>query len=219
MWRRDPTPEERARLIDAYVREEIMVREAEALGLDRGDRVIRQRLQQKMEFLLSAAANATPPTEDDLTVYLQEHAERYTRAGQVAFAQVYLGNAPSEDDIARALGQLRSGADPDSVGEGLRLDGIQPLTPMPVIDAQFGRGFAAQLVALDVGIWTGPVESGYGQHLVRLDAMVPASLPPLTEIRERVEADWRRDRVGQLAEEQYGRLAARYRVDLPGGDG
>jgi parvulin-like peptidyl-prolyl isomerase len=219
MWRRDPSPEERERLIAAYVREEIMVREAEALGLDRGDRIIRQRLQQKMEFLLSAAANATPPTDADLTAYLEDNAERYIRPAEVAFTQVYLGRSPSGETVAEALARLRAGADPASLGERLLVADRMGLTPVQAVDAQFGAGFAAQLAALDAGLWDGPVPSGYGQHLVLVAEQVPARLPPLAEIRDRVEADWRRDRTASLAEEQYQRLAARYRIDLPEDDG
>ena len=43
-WNRPPTPEERAGIIDQYLREMILYREAVAMGLDRGDIVIRRRL-------------------------------------------------------------------------------------------------------------------------------------------------------------------------------
>ena len=79
LWRRYPTESERAALVEAFIREEVMVREALALGLDRGDAVIRQRLNQKMVFLLSAAANAMTPTDDELTAHVTAVANRFRR--------------------------------------------------------------------------------------------------------------------------------------------
>ena len=50
-WRRPPTSEEMHGLVEGRVREEILYREALALGLDRGDTIVKRRLAQKMEFL------------------------------------------------------------------------------------------------------------------------------------------------------------------------
>ena len=50
-WQRPPTASEREGLIRDYIREEVYVREAIALGLDQDDMVIRRRLRQKLEFV------------------------------------------------------------------------------------------------------------------------------------------------------------------------
>ena len=54
-WHRPPSPEELQSLVDDYVREEVLVREAIAMGLDRDDDIVRRRLVQKMEFLAQGA--------------------------------------------------------------------------------------------------------------------------------------------------------------------
>jgi hypothetical protein len=54
-WRRPPRPEELRSLIDDCVREEVLFREAIAMGLDRNDDIVRRRLVQKMEFLTPGA--------------------------------------------------------------------------------------------------------------------------------------------------------------------
>ena len=76
-WNRPPSEEELTRLIGEYVREEVYVREALALGLDRGDSVVRNRLRQKMEFVTEASAQAALPQENELETYFEEHAEKY----------------------------------------------------------------------------------------------------------------------------------------------
>ena len=70
-WQRPPTVAELKDLIDDYVKEEILVREALALGLDKDDTVIRRRLRLKMEFLSDAESEALSPTDAELEVYLK----------------------------------------------------------------------------------------------------------------------------------------------------
>ena len=50
--------DELQKLIDDYVREEVLHREAVALGLDEDDYVIRRRLVQKLEFITEGFAEA-----------------------------------------------------------------------------------------------------------------------------------------------------------------
>ena len=70
---RPPDAAERNDLVQAWVREEILSREAVALGLDREDSVIRDRLRQKMEFV-SAGADADPGAKE---AAYREIARRY----------------------------------------------------------------------------------------------------------------------------------------------
>ncbi|MEM9063785.1 MAG: peptidyl-prolyl cis-trans isomerase, partial [Pseudomonadota bacterium] len=70
-WRRAPTDQEKALLVDEFIREEVLVREAKALSLDRNDAVIRNRLRQKMAFLTDSVAGAMQPTEQELADYFE----------------------------------------------------------------------------------------------------------------------------------------------------
>jgi PPIC-type PPIASE domain len=214
MWKRLPSEQERETMIDAHIRQEVLVREAEALGLDRNDSVIRQRLQQKMDFLLSSSANIIEPSEDDLEAYLAENAERYEVQGKAAFEQIFLGQTVSDDVVATALSRLKSGADVETIGERTLLPTVVPLSPHTAINATFGRGFAGALVDLPTGQWAGPVQSGYGQHLVQVKEQSPARLPPLDDIRDQVEAGWREVRARDMSEAMFEELRARYEIDI-----
>jgi len=92
-------PEELDGLIEAYIREEVMVREALSLGLDRDDAIIRRRLQQKVEFVSEEGAALTRATDDELRAYMAAHPEAFRAEPRVSFAQIYLdrasGAAPS----------------------------------------------------------------------------------------------------------------------------
>jgi hypothetical protein len=72
---------EREALIEDYVREEILNREAIALGLHHDDPIVRQQVRQRMEFLEVEAAEPSPPTDQELQVFLEAHADQLRRDG------------------------------------------------------------------------------------------------------------------------------------------
>ena len=65
-WQRPPTPDEMRNLLDGKIREEVLSREATALGLDKDDTIIKRRLAQKMEFVMDDVAALREPTDDEL---------------------------------------------------------------------------------------------------------------------------------------------------------
>lgn len=216
-WRRPPNDDERQNLIDGFIRQEVMVREAEALGLEKDDPVIRQRLSQKMEFLLSSGANALTPSDEELQAWLADNADRFRVSGETAFEQVYLGESLSQDDLDAVQAALSDGGDLRSLGKRTLLPSDVPLSHPIAIDSTFGAGFAGSLRDLPLNQWAGPVLSGYGVHLVRITDRTEPRLPPLEDIRDRVESGWRADRAEALAESLYEDLKARYTVEVEGG--
>jgi hypothetical protein len=72
--KRAPTDMELDALIDTYVRDEVLNREARALGLDQDDTNVRSWLSKRMEFYLEGNAIVAPPTEDQLAAFLQKNA-------------------------------------------------------------------------------------------------------------------------------------------------
>ena len=64
-WQRPPTAPELAGLIDDYIRDEVLYREAVAMGLDRDDTIVRRRLRQKLEFLTEETAEMAAPSDEE----------------------------------------------------------------------------------------------------------------------------------------------------------
>src|SRR5262245_9650785 len=87
-----PSPEEATALIDRFVDSEVLYREALALGLDRGDIIVRRRLVQKMEFLTEGLEPIDAPTDRELQAYLDAHAARYAQPARVALTHVFVRN-------------------------------------------------------------------------------------------------------------------------------
>src|SRR5215475_6861788 len=72
-WRREPTPEEFNRLVENKVQEEILYREALAMGLDKDDTIVKRRMAQKMQFLAEDVAAAREPTTAELKRWYEQH--------------------------------------------------------------------------------------------------------------------------------------------------
>ncbi len=211
-WNRPPTERELQGLMGYWALEEANVREALALGLDRGDAVIRQRLNMKMQFLAESGAAGLRPDDAVLQTYLDENPERFTRPALVAFEQVVL---PQDRDATEIREMLKAGAEPSTLAAASLLPASFPMTPAPLVDRTFGEGFHSALEDVPMGGWQGPVKSGYGQHLVRVTDRSDATLPPLSEIRDRVEAEWRAARTQEIRESFGQALLERYSVTLP----
>jgi hypothetical protein len=221
-WQRPPSKAELEGLIETHVREEVFYREALALGLDRDDAIIRRRLQQKLEFVSEEAAAAAEPTDDDLRAYLNAHPEAFSDAARASFRQVYLdprkrGNALAAD-VKRLLGQLNApgpAADPAQLGDALMLLEARYVNESSTDIARlFGRDFADALAKQPVGTWSGPIPSGFGVHLVKVDAFTPGGAPSLDVVRPLVEREWRNARRQELQKAFYDKLRARYTISV-----
>jgi len=214
-WKRRPNDAELEALVKASIREEVLVREARKLGLDRGDTVIRSRLSQKMDFLTEAIATSVVPEDAELEAFLNQNPARYATPDRVAFSQIFLGEEPSEAQIEAALTTLRAGQGVNVTGASTLLPASMPLTASRVIDSVFGTGFSEGLVEVETGPWIGPVQSGYGVHLVQVLDLEPSRMPPLSEIHSDVLRDWRRAASEDLAQAQYDSLVQNYEIVSP----
>jgi len=222
-WQRPPTPQEMAGLVKARVREEVYYKEAMALGLDKDDTVIRRRLRQKMEFIADDIVAQSEPTDTELTAYMQAHPDSFRIEPRITFSQVYLNPEKHGKNLARdseqllvKLTRLGDSADANKLGDPLMLENTFTALPTSEIAKQFGTAFAAKLSELSPGQWHGPIQSGYGLHLVRISQRVDAHLPPLAEVRELVRREWDNTRRLQANEKFYQQLLQHYTVTIEG---
>jgi PPIC-type PPIASE domain len=228
-WQRTPTRAELDGLVQDYIREEVLYREALALGLDRDDAVIRRRLRQKVEFISDEAAALATPTDRQLADYLAAHADQFQVAPRATFSQVYLDPRKRvktlDGDAKRLLDELnRAGASaqPEKLSDRLML--LEPhYTDVSKFEVAriFGAAFADALFEEPSGRWLGPIASGYGAHLVHLESKTPGGTAALADVRPIVEREWQNARRKELGEAFYERLRSKYRVTvkMPGPDG
>ena len=215
---RPPTDQELDGLIEEHVRDELAVREAQALGLDRDDTVLRQRLRQKLEFVAESAEPAVP-TDADLQAWLTSHADRYREGPRFAFRQVGFrgseGGADAEVRASRVLARL-AGAGPDAPLDGLgdlkMLPADVDLAPRGEVERLFGTVFADALPELPLGQWSGPVPSSFGSHVVLVREREAEREPVLEDVRGAVQRELLAERKVLQLDAMYRELRERYRV-------
>ena len=214
-WMRQPTQEELDSLIKGYVRNEVYYREALALGLDRNDPQVRQRMRLKLEFLLEDLTAEGPPSDELLNTFLQQHPDRFFIQPRVSFQQLFLNpdkRADFDADANRILKQLQQGAAVATLGDATMLPYELTQASQNKIRQSFGEAFAADVVKLPVGDWSGPVYSQLGVHLVRVSKHTAGYLPELAEVRDQVERDYLAQRRQQLKDKAYEKLREGYEV-------
>jgi len=219
---RPPWPEELQGLTDNFIREEVLVREALALGLDRDDTVVRRRLVQKMHFLVEDLALLNKPTEADLRDYFERRPELYRLPPRISFTHIYFsrdrrGDA-AESDAEGVLTQLVA-ADQSPIlypelGDPIMLPLDYSLRSPQAVSQLFGRSFTDELFDLPPANWEGPVVSSYGLHLVRVQERIESGLPELVEVREQVLQDLVAARRREAKARAYAVLRNRYEIEL-----
>jgi hypothetical protein len=223
VWMRPPTAVELKGLIDDYVAEEIYYREAVAMGLDQDDTVIRRRLRQKMEFISEGVADSVEPTEAQLQQYLVQNAGKFAQPAELSFRQVYLSTERRGDtvraDAEKLLAELQAGrgpADPAEAGDATLLPATMETASPQAIANAFGQAFARQVDEMPVGQWSGPIESAFGLHLVRVDERVVGNPPTLDEIRPIVLREWQAQERRRQNQSFLATLRDKYQIRVEG---
>ena len=219
-WNRPPTAQEFDGLIQQYIRETVLYREALTMGLNQHDQVIRRRLAQKLEFLAKDLVALTPPTDEELQTYFDTHRDRYQEPARYTFTQVFIDPDKRGDttlDDARAIkatliAQGDAIENAGALGDDFMLQNYYPQKEQTEIQKLFGSGFAESLVDLSPGQWHGPVLSGYGTHLVYVSNISEPPPPVFAEVRERVVQDWTTEKGEELNEKFYANLRDRYTI-------
>jgi len=214
-----PTPEQRDTLLRNFVKEEILYREALALGLDRDDEIVRRRLAQKFGFLQQDLAMLAEPAAAELERFYSENREVYAERERRAFTHVYFSPDNGGEDAARQkavseLAALQVGGE-RAANRGDVFPGVNEL---PEIDADtaerlFGRSdLVSRIYSAPIGDWVGPYRSGYGWHIFRVSSRTPGRQLPYAEVEQRVRQDYQDSRRTTLNERALADVAAKYTV-------
>jgi hypothetical protein len=217
-WQRPPTAKEREGLIEDFIREEVYYREALAAGFDKNDTIVRRRMRQKLEFVTEDIAEQIEPTEEELREYLGAHAPAFRKEPRFWFRHVYFNTdrrKTPEKDARATLAQLKAGGLGTDAGDSLLM--VEPAfadQPLREIARALGQVFVAELLALPVGEWSGPVQSGFGPHLVFVEKRTEGRVAKLEEVREAVARDWRAAKRREMREAFYQELRKRYVITV-----
>ncbi len=219
---RVPTREEMWAILEPSIKEEILYREALALGLDQNDSQVRARLAEKMLFLTQDIAEPIEPTGAELAAYFEADPERFRRLATISFEHIFFSpsrrGAQLEADAEAALLIVREGGADSVVSDDLLLEDRYERTEFAAIRRAFGDNFASIVTALQPeNTWLGPIRSDYGLHLVRVTELNASYQPDLDEVGAEVKTALMAQRRLEANEAEYHELRDRYEivVNLP----
>ena len=218
-----PTPEETQGLLESRIREEVLYREALKMGLDKDDTIVKRRMVQKMDFLAEDLSDLREPRREELKEWFAKNAERFTLPGRISFRHLYFSfDKHGKKTAAAAAAALKqvAGQPPDSSEAAALADPFMFLDyygdrPFDYIAKTFGPKFARALFELKAGSWQGPIESGYGWHLVFIDFLTPARLPEFEEVETDVKTAWVDEQRAQFKRKAFEAMRAGYEIVVP----
>lgn len=223
-WHRQPTPEEFSYMVEDKVREEVLYREGLAMGLDQGDEIVKRRMAQKMQFLSEDVAAAHEPSTAELKAWFDKNSTKFALPSRYSFRHLYFSpdkrGKNAQEDAAKALAKI-AGQPVDSrlaasLGDQFMFQDFYGDRTPEAIAKEFGSQFAVSLEKLKPGSWQGPVESGYGWHLVFITTVIPGRIPAFEEMEPDIKTAWLANQKQTAWAKAYKEMRAKYTVLLPG---
>ncbi len=215
-WQREPTKAELENIVQEYILEQAAYYEGVNLGLDKNDIVIVRRVRQKLDFIAEESIPLPEATDELLTTYLHENADRFHLEPTLSLRQVYLDPKKHSDtlklDADSLLTQLLTQPNQDIsiIGERYLFKPYYKDIRSTELERLLGQHFSKTINELPVGIWHGPVSSGYGVHLVYIEEKQKGVLPELSQIRSKVLREWENTLRNQSTKKYYAELLQRY---------
>ncbi|WP_338733551.1 peptidylprolyl isomerase [Mangrovimonas cancribranchiae] len=195
-WQRPPTAEELEGLIDKYISQEVLYREALKMNLDHNDEIVKRRLAQKMEFLgQDLTGLVAPASEENLKAFFNKHKDKYATPYKYSLYQVVFTSDNHANPTKKAKAVLKdfsstSPLEMKTQGDHFPLDFALTDTDAFYLNREFGEQFTKQLETLTTGQWVGPVSSGFGKHLVYIESKTEPTTPDFKDVKSVVKRDY-----------------------------
>ena len=222
-WHRQPTPSEFQAMVEDKVREEVLYREALAMGLDKDDTIVKRRMAQKMQFLAEDVAAAHEPSAAELKAWFEKNSNKFALPSRYSFRHLYFSpdkrGKNAQEDAAKVLtriaGQPEDSKLAASLADQFMFQDYYGDRAPEALAKEFGPQFVVALEKLKPGSWRGPIESGYGWHLVYVDTVIPGRIPAFEEMEPDVKTAWLAEQKQQSWQKAYTEMRAKYAVLLP----
>jgi len=210
-------------MVEDKIKEEVLYREGLAMGLDKDDTIVKRRMAQKVQFLSEDVAAAHEPSTAELRTWFEKNTDRFALPSRYSFRHIYFSPdkrgtkaySDAAEALARIAGQPENSALSTSVADRFMFQDYYGDRTPSAIAKEFGPQFAVALEKIKPGLWQGPIESGFGWHLVFVDTVIPGRLPAFEEVESDVKTAWLGDQKGQAWQKAYQEMRAKYTVLLP----
>jgi hypothetical protein len=206
-------------LLQRDLQDEMLYRQGIALKLDKDDEIVRRRVIQKMQFLMQDLAPPAEPTDGDLRAYYAAHADRYVTQPRATFSHIYFSTDQGGDAAAKRRAEVvLKGLSSAVTRAPQRGDPFPDLYDYSAFEPEqatrlFGETpFSHAVFTAPVGRWSGPYRSGYGWHLLYVEARQPPARPGLADVMDRVRTDYLQDAQAAQNDKALEALARKFTV-------
>lgn len=208
---REPNTDELRALRQVWLDNEVLYREGLALGLDQGDKAIRERVIFKALSMVDANTKRPPYDEKVLREWFEKNRSRYDLPARFNFQEAVLSGEPSEATVRAFVSALNSGAAPDAEA------GLRVFTDRPHgnIVQSYGAEFATALEASPVGEWRA-LQDKKGWRAMRLESTVAAQAADFEQLRGVVLQDWTDAAMSEQRSSAVRALAQKYTIVIDG---
>lgn len=218
-WQRQPTPTELQSLLASEVRNEILSREAIALGLDKDDVIIKRRLAQKMEFLADDTSGLSDPTATELRAWFELRKSEFAPESRITFRHVFFSTdergAGAEEAARKALTSASGRRDAVPRGDAFMFQDYYAGQTEAQVSQVFGSSFAKVLFTAETQRWNGPFASGLGWHIVWAEELNAGGVPLYEDVEAQVRERWLSEQRDVAKRVSFEAMLARYEVVLP----
>ena len=212
------------RLIDDYVREEALHREAIALGVDKNDYIIRRRMIQSIEFITDGFVTAAVEiSDDDVEAYFEANRDDYYINPFVTFTHVFFDANRHGHDAAVAFANAKLAelnqekvifSDAPRHGDRFPFFVNYVERGPEFVASHFGAPMAQGIFAIEPSDtnWHGPFESEYGAHLIMLTRKADGRYPELAEVEASVRDNTAREAIAEQKNKAIQAIVDTYEV-------
>lgn len=211
---REPTAQEKEELVARFIDEEVLAREGKALGLDEDDPRIRERLAQKMAFVLEQGMEPIEPTDAELRAFFDANPGKWKTSELVDFTQVFVqgSDTGAHTRAVALLAELQGGRDPARLGDTFSGGRRYRRRRVADLEASFGGDFTQGLNEQEEGTWA-LRRSRFGFHLVRVDRRTPEQNPDLDAVRSDVAYEYKTKARAERLAAKVAELRARWVIE------
>ena len=184
------SPEQRQEIVEGHVDDEVLVREAYKLNMDKNDFRVRKRI---LSIMRSSLSEVVPePTYAELQKYYEENKLDYQSDTLWTFEHVYFAfnSERIPENSAFFLQDLSKSSDVNGMGDFSLMGNRVSRMSFRQISMNFGKSFATQVIDLPLNVWVGPLESNQGIHFVHLTAKADPEAPPFEQVEPYLRQDY-----------------------------
>lgn len=208
---REPNAEELEALNRRWIDNEVLYREGIALGVDQGDKMIRDRVIFKSLMMVETGLKLPPVDDTALRAWFESQREKYDEPARYDFQEAVLSGDTSEAAVRRFAAALEGGT-PGDANAGLRVFKGRPFDNLV---QSYGADFARSLGEATPGAWRAmPTPEGW--RAIRLDTITPPRPASFEAIRPVVLADWTDATMAQQRTDAVRARGKKYAVRFEG---